>query len=136
IDVNVDPDRLRQIVSNLLSNALTYASEGPITVRARLDGAEARIEVTDAGPGLRPEEIERVWETFYRGAEAAQLPNRGSGLGLTVVKQLVELHGGRVGVQSVPGSGATFWLTLPATTSTAAFGPRDGQPIIVRTETP
>jgi signal transduction histidine kinase len=136
VDVNVDPDRLRQIVGNLLSNALTYTSGGPIVVRACLAGAEARIEVTDAGPGLRPEEIERVWETFYRGAEAAQLPNRGSGLGLTVVKQLVELHGGRVGVQSVQGSGATFWFTLPAAIPVCAFALRDELPIVVRTESP
>src|SRR5205823_3107656 len=93
-------------------------------------------EVIDAGPGLRAEEVERVWETFYRGAEAAQLPNRGSGLGLTVVKQLVELHGGRVGVQSAPGSGATFWFTLPASIATTAFVLGDDLPIVVRTEPP
>jgi signal transduction histidine kinase len=69
--------------------------------------------VEDYGPGLAPEEVSRVWETFYRGTESAHLPNRGSGLGLTVVKQIVELHGGQVGVRRTDGGGATFWFTLP-----------------------
>jgi signal transduction histidine kinase len=136
IDVEGDPERLRQIVGNLIANALTYAEAGPITVQTSLANGEARIEVTDAGPGLLTEEIDRVWETFYRGAEAAQLPNRGSGLGLTVVKQLVELHGGRVGVQSTPGNGATFWFTLPAAIATTALMLHDELPVVVRTEPP
>jgi signal transduction histidine kinase len=136
IAVDVDPERLRQIVGNLLSNALTYAEAGPITVRAGLANGEARIDVIDVGSGLLPEEIDRVWETFYRGAEAAQLPNRGSGLGLTVVKQLVDLHGGQVGVRSSPGDGATFWFTLPATPAPSAFALHAELPLVVRTEPP
>jgi signal transduction histidine kinase len=112
--VDADADRLHQVVGNLLSNALAYASDGPIVVRAVRDGEMVRVEVSDRGPGLSAEEVPRVWESFYRGAQASQLPNRGSGLGLSVVKQLVELHGGDVGVQSAPGQGATFWFTLPA----------------------
>lgn len=112
--VDADPDRLHQVVGNLLSNALAYTSDGPILVRAVRDGKMIRVDVADQGPGLSAEEVTRVWESFYRGSQAAQLPNRGSGLGLSVVKQLVELHGGDVGVQSAPGQGATFWFTLPA----------------------
>ena len=82
-------------------------------VRAHCEQRIVRVEVEDHGPGLAEEEVSRVWESFYRGTESAQLPNRGSGLGLTVVKQLVELHGGKVGVQETPGGGATFWFTLP-----------------------
>jgi signal transduction histidine kinase len=114
LDVDADPERLHQVVGNLLSNALAYTPDGPIVVRAARENGSARIEVEDHGPGLAVEEVGRVWESFYRGTEAAQLPNRGSGLGLTVVKQLVELHGGTVGVRNTPGQGATFWFTLPS----------------------
>jgi signal transduction histidine kinase len=111
--VEADPKRLQQAIGNLLSNALLYTAFGPITVRAARDGGSVLIEVEDHGPGLAPEEVNRVWESFYRGAESAQLPNRSSGLGLTVVKQIVELHGGTVGVRRTDGGGATFWLSLP-----------------------
>jgi GAF domain-containing protein/anti-sigma regulatory factor (Ser/Thr protein kinase) len=111
---DADPERLHQVVGNLLMNALTYSSSGQILVRAYREQGSVRVEVIDHGPGLAAEEVSRVWESFYRGTESAQLPNRGSGLGLTVVKQLVELHGGRVGVESTPGGGATFWFTLPS----------------------
>lgn len=114
LDVDADPERLQQVVGNLLTNALAYTSTGPILVRARREQRNVRVEVIDHGPGLAEEEVGRAWESFYRGTESAQLPNRGSGLGLTVVKQLVELHGGKVGVQRTPGGGATFWFTLPA----------------------
>ncbi len=112
--VDADPERLHQVVGNLLSNALTYTSDGEIVVRARRDADRIRVEVEDHGPGLSSEEVGRIWESFYRGSQAAYLPNRGSGLGLTVVKQLVELHDGKVGVRSAPGQGASFWFTLPA----------------------
>ncbi|MGE3269078.1 MAG: GAF domain-containing protein [Chloroflexota bacterium] len=112
--VNADPERLQQVVGNLLTNALAYTTEGPIVVRAHHEGDLVRVQVQDHGPGLSAEEVDRVWESFYRGAQASQLPNRGSGLGLSVVKHLVELHGGKVGARSTPGQGATFWFTLPA----------------------
>jgi two-component system, OmpR family, phosphate regulon sensor histidine kinase PhoR len=116
LHVEADPERFQQAVGNLLTNALSYTADGPIVVRAAREAPgdeRVRIEVEDHGPGLAPEDVDRVWETFYRGTEAAQLPNRGSGLGLTVVKQIVELHGGTVGVRATAGGGATFWLTLP-----------------------
>ncbi|MCC7369752.1 MAG: GAF domain-containing protein [Chloroflexi bacterium] len=113
--VDADPARLHQIVANLLSNALAYAPDGPILVRVARSGEAVRIEVVDRGPGLGPEEIGRVWESFYRGAQAAVVARRGSGLGLSVVKRLVDLHGGEVGVESAQGQGATFWFTLPTT---------------------
>jgi signal transduction histidine kinase len=109
----LDPDRLSQVVTNLLSNALRYATSGPIIVRAAQREDRFRVEVADRGPGIRPEEQPRIWESFYRGADMLTKPVRGSGLGLAVVKHLVELHGGTVGVNSTLGEGATFWLTLP-----------------------
>ena len=113
LEADADPERLAQVVSNLLANALRYAPEGPIVLRAEHRGDAARIEVEDRGPGLTPAAQRRVWEKFYREEAASNSPNRGSGLGLAVVKQLVGLHGGRVGVHSSPGRGATFWLSIP-----------------------
>jgi signal transduction histidine kinase len=113
LEVEADPERLHQVVGNLLANALLYTADGPITVRAAREESGVLVEVEDHGPGLAPEDVSRVWESFYRGTESAHLPNRGSGLGLAVVKQIVELHGGKVGVRTTPGGGATFWFTLP-----------------------
>jgi signal transduction histidine kinase len=113
LEANLDRDRLVQMVSNLLANALRYAPTGPIVLRATRRGDRLRIEVADEGPGIAPAERERIWEKFYRTEQAISSPNRGSGLGLAVVKQLVELHGGQVGVRSSPHRGTTFWFTLP-----------------------
>ena len=113
LEADLDSERLTQMVSNLLSNALRYAPEGPIILRATRESGGLRVEVTDHGPGIPPAEQPRVWEKFYRGERATNSPNRGSGLGLPVVKQLAELQGGRVGVRSRPGQGTTFWFTLP-----------------------
>lgn len=115
-----DPDRLRQVLDNLLSNAQRYAPSGRVTVRARADGERVRVEVIDEGPGLSREEQARVFEPFYRGANSEVLPLRGGGLGLTIVRRLVEAHGGRVGLTSRPGRGSTFWFTLPVGPSAGA----------------
>ncbi|MDP8924708.1 MAG: HAMP domain-containing histidine kinase [Chloroflexota bacterium] len=113
LEAYLDPERLTQAVSNLVINALPYAPAGPIIVRAERRGDDIVVEVADRGPGLAPAAQGRVWEKFYREAAAVNSPNRGSGLGLAVVKPLVELHGGRVGVCSRPGRGATFWFSIP-----------------------
>ena len=110
----VDPERLTQVVGNLLTNALRYAPEGPIVLRAARRNGRLRVEVVDRGQGIPPIEQPRIWERFYRSAAAVNSPQRGNGLGLAVVKQLVEFHGGRVGLRSTPGEGTTFWLTMPA----------------------
>jgi two-component system OmpR family sensor kinase len=78
-----------------------------------------RVEVEDRGPGISPAEQQRIWEKLYRGAGVAGLNvARGSGIGLAVVKALVEAQGGRVGLDSTPGLGARFWFELPAGGST------------------
>jgi signal transduction histidine kinase len=119
--VHGDGERARQIVTNLVENALKYALDGPIVLRAarreNLSGAGrvVRVEVIDQGPGIPQREQARVWEKFFRGSDVAGF-NRvpGSGIGLAVVKALVEAQGGRVGLESTPGQGATFWFELPA----------------------
>jgi signal transduction histidine kinase len=116
LEVDADRDRLTQTISNLLTNAFKYAPEGPIVLRAALTSGRLRVEVEDRGPGIAAEEQERIWRGFFRGALVTQLHTvSGSGIGLAVVKALVEAHGGRVGLNSAPGRGACFWFELPAT---------------------
>ena len=117
---HVDPERLAQAVSHLLGNALRYAPDGPVVVRAAARDGELRVEVTDRGPGLAVEEQPRVWERFYRGSASLGSADRGSGLGLAVVRHLVELHGGWVGLTSDLGRGATFWFVVPTDPADAA----------------
>jgi signal transduction histidine kinase len=110
-----------QVVSNLVENAIKYAPEGPIEVRAVHQGAAVRIEVEDQGPGIPPEEQPRVWEKFYRSQQVVELNlARGTGIGLAVVKALVEAQCGRVGLVSTPGQGSRFWFEVPAGADVAA----------------
>jgi signal transduction histidine kinase len=109
-----DPARLDQIVANLLQNALRYAPEGPIVLRARAAASdEVWIEVSDQGPGIPLAEQAHVWEKFYRTASGGRVTRAGSGIGLWVVRTLAELHGGRAELESEPGRGSTFRIVLP-----------------------
>lgn len=107
----VDPVRLGQIVANLLSNALKFTpAAGIVKVELRADGPWAAIRVSDSGPGIPPDELPHVFDRFFRGRSARP---SGSGIGLTVVRELVEAQGGDVEVTSTPGQGATFTVRLP-----------------------
>jgi len=113
-----DDQRLRQVLANLVNNALTHTPAGsPVEVRvgaAPLDGRPgAAVEVVDHGPGLTPEQAERVFERFYRADPARSHAGGGTGLGLSIVAALVAVHGGTVQVDSVPGRGARFRVVLP-----------------------
>ena len=109
--VSADPGRVVQVIANLLANASRYSVEGDeIEVHLSTVGAHVRVRVTDHGPGISPEDQERIFGAWVR-AEGA-VPG-GLGLGLSIVQNLVQQHGGRVGVESSLGHGATFWFTLP-----------------------
>jgi two-component system, OmpR family, sensor kinase len=113
-----DGQRLRQVLANLVGNALRHTPAGsPVEVRvgeASLDGRPAAaVEVVDHGPGLTPEQAERVFERFYRADQARSQAAGGTGLGLSIVAALVAVHGGTVQVDSVPGRGARFRVVLP-----------------------
>jgi heavy metal sensor kinase len=110
-EVSVDQTRMRQVFANLLDNALKYTnSGGKVTIRTRCEPNRAIIELTDTGMGIPPEEIPRIWERLFRGDRSRS--QRGLGLGLSLVKAIVEAHGGTVSVQSVPGQGSTFTVML------------------------
>jgi signal transduction histidine kinase len=114
LPVHADPARISQVVTNLVENAIKYAPEGQITLRASRGPDAARLEVEDEGPGIPPQEQGRVWEKFYRGALVAGRNGvPGSGIGLAVVQALVEAQSGTVGLRSQPGQGSTFWIEVP-----------------------
>src|SRR5579862_4750020 len=108
-----DERRLRQVVFNLLSNAVKFTPPGgSVVVATALGNGEAEVSVTDTGPGIAPEDQERIFEEFQQTELGAQ-QREGTGLGLALSKQLVELHGGRIWVESEPGHGSRFVFTLP-----------------------
>jgi PAS domain S-box-containing protein len=112
--VDADPARLAQVVSNLLHNAVKYTPEGGrIEVTLAAEGAEAVVTVRDDGPGIAPELLGRVFDLFAQGDRGAGPADGGLGIGLTLVRRLVEMHGGRVEAESSPGHGATFRVRLP-----------------------
>lgn len=112
--VSGDEARLHQVVQNLVTNALRHTPAGtPIEARLRTEGASAVVEVVDHGPGLDPQQRERVFERFYRVESSRTRDSGGSGLGLAIVAALVAAHAGAVTVDDTPGGGATFRVTLP-----------------------
>jgi signal transduction histidine kinase len=112
--LRVDPDRIRQVLLNLLTNAHEYCPErASIRVSAQQIGAEVEISVKDDGPGIPASQLEHIFERFTRGDAGLTQRVGGTGLGLAISKSLVELHGGTIGAESVPGEGSTFRITLP-----------------------
>ncbi len=112
--IAADPDRVRQILGNLLSNAVRYSPDGG-EVRVRLWRAKdsVNVEVADEGLGIAPENLARVFEPFYREPSCRSFRRRGAGLGLAIVQQLVDAHGGAIQARSEPGRGSRFTFTLP-----------------------
>jgi signal transduction histidine kinase len=120
--LDVDPDALARILRNVLGNAIKYApAGGVVTVRARARETAVEIAVEDEGPGIAPEAVPRLFEPYYRAPDAAACAP-GTGLGLAVVKGLVEAHGGRVAVDSELGHGTRVWFTLPVASLTLRVG--------------
>jgi signal transduction histidine kinase len=113
--VNVDRDRIRQVLVNLLTNAHEYCPEGAsIHVTASGNGNGVELSVNDDGPGMAADQLEHIFERFTRGDAGLTQHVGGTGLGLAISKSLVELHGGRIAVESTEGHGSTFHVWLPA----------------------
>ncbi len=131
LEINDDPivkgdrDRLAQVFTNLLDNALKHTPPAGRIVLAAKSVAEetrkreqepktlAQITVTDTGVGIPPEELSRIFERFYRGDKSRTKEGRGAGLGLAIAREIIQAHGGKIGAESVVGLGTKFTITLP-----------------------
>jgi signal transduction histidine kinase len=120
-EIKTDPLRFKQILLNLMSNAIKYnRDDGEVVIDCqKIPGAYLRISVTDQGPGIPADQFDNVFEPFNRaGAEYAEVP--GTGIGLAIAKQMVELMGDEIGLESKVGEGTTFWFTAPVAAETAS----------------
>ena len=114
--MRIDPERLGQAVGNLLSNAIKYTpGGGTVAITAVSADGQVAIAVQDTGPGILPEEQQRIFEPFYRSQAQRRFP-QGLGLGLTIAHDLVSAHGGRLDLESTPGAGSRFTIYLPKDT--------------------
>jgi signal transduction histidine kinase len=106
--LDIDPLRVREVVVNLLSNALRYSAPGgTVTISTQRTGSAVTVAVSDTGAGIPPEDLPRIFERFYKGRAS-----RGSGLGLTIARNLISAHGGTIHAESTPGRGTTIRFTL------------------------
>ena len=120
--IEADRRKLRQVIFNLLANAVRFTpSGGSVAVRARRDGEWVEIAVADTGVGIDPADHERIFQEFEQ-AGSAEDQRGGTGLGLPLARRLVELHGGRIVLESSPGTGSTFTVVLPRRQGPAANG--------------
>ncbi|OYV72389.1 MAG: hypothetical protein B7Z72_04860, partial [Gemmatimonadetes bacterium 21-71-4] len=120
----VDRDAFRQVILNLLDNAAKYGPEGQtITVGSARTGSKARIWIDDEGPGVAVADRDRVWEPYVRLARDTERGTGGSGIGLSVVRELVEMHGGTCTMETSPSGGVRVVVKLPAAGAAAIKEP-------------
>jgi heavy metal sensor kinase len=110
-----DPDRLRQVLLNVLDNALKHTAAGSVTARVKAAGPTVAVEVRDTGEGIPPEHLPHVFERFYRVDRARTREDGSTGLGLSIARSIVEAHGGRIELTSTRGEGTTCVISLPRT---------------------
>jgi signal transduction histidine kinase len=108
-----DEQRLTQVLLNLVGNAIKFTDTGEVRITAKADNGKFAVSVADTGPGIPTDQLTRVFEQFHQVDSSNTKAKGGTGLGLAIAKQIVEMHGGRVWVESEPGHGATFLMQLP-----------------------
>jgi signal transduction histidine kinase/CheY-like chemotaxis protein len=123
----IDPTRVRQVLFNLLNNAARFTEAGSVTVSAHRRGGEVVLAVADTGVGIAQEDLARIFQEFQQADGTTRRQHGGAGLGLAISKHFVELHGGRIWVESERGQGSTFFFTLPLTCKERAVATR-GRP--------
>jgi signal transduction histidine kinase len=112
--LKIDKDAISQALLNLLSNAVKYSEESKyIMVKIHKNSTSALISVTDSGVGIAKEELKKIFDKFYRVPATKQKEKRGSGLGLTLAKHIIEAHGGAIEVESEVGKGSKFTIRIP-----------------------
>jgi len=113
VGILADPSRLKEVFQNLLENAIRYTEKGHVRVRVSIEGGQAALAVEDTGVGIDPQDVPNVFDRFFRSDRARRAYRGGSGLGLSIVRWIVEAHKGTVRVESRPGKGSTFFVTFP-----------------------
>ncbi len=114
IHLYADVKHVHQIIINMIGNAVKYTpKEGKVWVEASIAGDKVKISVSDTGVGIPPNKLEKLFERFERGEDAYSKSQEGTGIGLNLTRRLVELNGGRIGVESTVGKGSTFWILMP-----------------------
>jgi signal transduction histidine kinase len=122
LHINVPPDlplgrgdaqRLSQVLLNLVGNAIKFTDTGEVSIQATATDGVFTVAVSDTGPGIAAAEQQKIFEEFQQADSASTRKQGGTGLGLAIAKKIIELHGGRIGVESSLGKGSTFWFTLP-----------------------
>ncbi len=111
--VRVDPDRLREVITNLFDNAVKYTSEGKISIGLTGNDKVAQCYVRDTGPGIPPDDVSHLFQKFYRVDSSATRTIGGTGLGLFICRKIIELYNGRIWVESQLGKGSSFYINLP-----------------------
>lgn len=112
VQISADPTRLAQVFDNIINNAEKYAPGSPIKITLDTYNGKARIALRDNGPGIQPEQLEKIFQRFYRVPEISA-STRGTGLGLYICRKIIQGHSGEIEAESVPGKGTTFYIYLP-----------------------
>jgi len=115
-----DERRITQVLMNLVSNAIKFTEAGAVRIRAKVEDGSFVVAVADTGLGIAPADQKRIFEEFQQVDSSSTRKKGGTGLGLAIARRIVELHGGRIGVDSTLGEGSTFWFTLPLRATTPA----------------
>ncbi|MFM1654885.1 ATP-binding protein [Brevibacillus sp. B_LB10_24] len=120
--VLADKDRVEQILKNLVKNAIKFTDNGSVTLAAEAEGQWVKLSVADTGIGIAENDLQRIWERFFKVDRGRSKKNKGTGLGLAIVKELVELHNGTITVESEAGRGSVFTVRLPTVEGVQARG--------------